>query len=242
MIEVRWDGPVATIAIARTDARNAIPIAGWAALAQAAEQVAEARVVLLASGAEGIFSAGADISEFEALRRDPAMRTQFRLAMRAGIDAIAALPMPVLAAIDGGCLGAAVALVLAADIRVAGDDAYFAVTPARLGISYPQIDVARLVTQVGRGVAATMLFTGGRLESDEAELEGLVDLRAPNGWEAATDLAVSIAANAPLAIRELKRVMRGTADDLDIGFENGFGGPELGEGLAALRERRRPVF
>ncbi|MHA6721256.1 enoyl-CoA hydratase/isomerase family protein [Sphingomonas sp. RS6] len=242
MIEVRWDGAIATIALVRPDARNAIPIAGWQALAVAAAQVAEARVVIIASDAECIFSAGADIGEFEALRDDPAMRTRFRVAMRAGIDAIAALPMPVLAAIDGGCLGAAVALTLAADIRVAGDDAYFAVTPARLGISYPHVDVARLVAQVGRGVAATMLFTAGRIEADEAEAAGLVELRAPEAGRAVHDLAASIAANAPNAIRELKRAMRGADDDLDTAFENGFGGPELSEGLAAMRERRRAVF
>ncbi|WP_010546159.1 enoyl-CoA hydratase-related protein [Sphingomonas elodea] len=243
MIEVRWDGPVVMIALARGTACNAVSIAGWERLCGAAAEVQGARVVLLRSDMTDIFSAGADIGEFAALQADPAARTRFRLAMRAGIEALAELPMPVIAAIDGGCFGAAVALVLAADLRIAGDGAQFAVTPARLGLGYPRQDVARLAAQVGRGRAGELLFTGEAIDADAAAQIGLVERRAPNAAAAAEALAERISANAPAAIRHLKRTLRGQDDQrLDEAFDAAFGGAELAEGLAAFHSRRRPVF
>lgn len=240
MIHVRHDGPVATIALARPEAKNALPTAAWRALAEAAGQVADARAVILRSDVPGIFSAGADVREFERLQADPALRPRFREAMRAGIEAVAALPMPVIAAIDGGCFGAAVALVLAADIRVAGSGAEFAVPPARLGLGYPERDVARLAAQVGKGTAAMLLFTGDRLGPDEARAIGLVERQARSALEAAQELAATISAGAPGAIHLLKRTLAGEATD--AAFDDAFGGAEFAEGLASFRERRKPVF
>ena len=240
MIHLTRDGPVATIALARPEAKNALPIAAWQALAAAARAVGDVRAVILRSDVPGIFSAGADVRELETLAADPALRATFRTAMREAIDAIAALPMPVIAAIDGGCFGAAVALILAADIRVAGNHAEFATTPARLGLGYPQADVARLTAQLGKGVASLMLFTGDRLVPDEAKRIGLIELRAKKALDTATSLASAIAGNAPEAVRLLKRTIRG--EGLDQAFDDAFGGTEFAEGLAAFRERRKPVY
>lgn len=243
MIEVRWDGLIATIALARGSARNAVPIVGWEQLAVATAGLEAARAVVLCSDMPGIFSAGADIGEFPQLQSDPDARTRFRLAMRAGIEALAALPMPVLAAVDGGCFGAAVALILAADLRIAGDGAQFAVTPARLGLGYPREDVARLAAQVGQGRAAELLFTGETIDADAAARIGLVERRAPDAGAAAVALAQRIAENAPAAVRQLKRALRKPDDAaLDATFEAAFGGAELAEGLSAFHARRRPVF
>ncbi|MDT8757784.1 enoyl-CoA hydratase/isomerase family protein [Sphingomonas psychrotolerans] len=241
MINLTRDGPVATIALARPEAKNALPIAAWQALAGAAADAGDARAVILRSEVPGIFSAGADVREFEALQADPALRTTFRTAMRDAIEALAALPVPVIAAVDGGCFGAAVALILAADIRVAGNYAEFATTPARLGLGYPQQDVARLTAQVGKGMASLMLFTGDRLAPDEAKRIGLVELRAKRAADTATALASAIAANAPEAVRLLKRTLRG-AEGLDEAFDDAFGGAEFAEGLAAFRERRKALY
>ena len=241
MINLTRDGAIVTIALGRPEARNAVPISAWQALAAAADEVGDARAVILRSDVPGIFSAGADVREFEALQSDASLRVRFRTAMRDGIEALAALPMPVIAAVDGGCFGAAVALILAADIRVAGDRAEFATTPARLGLGYPQQDVARLATQVGKGVAALMLFTGDRLVPDEAKRIGLVELRAKKAVDTATELASAIAANAPGAVRLLKRMLRG-GEGGDRAFDDAFGGMEFAEGLAAFRERRKPLY
>jgi enoyl-CoA hydratase/carnithine racemase len=243
MIRVHHDGPVATIALARPEARNALPIAAWEALADAAAQVAEARVVVLKSDVKGIFSAGADVGEFQQLHTDSAIRSTFRSAMRTAIEAIATLPMPVIAEVDGGCFGAAVALILAADIRVAGNHAEFATTPAKFGLGYPREDVARLIATIGRGLAATMLFTGDRIRADEAKKIGLIDLQARSPGEVTASLTKTIAANAPEAIRLLKRTLLNPEDaTLDQSFEDSFGGAEFGEGLAAFRAKRKAVF
>jgi enoyl-CoA hydratase len=241
MINLTRDGPLATIALARPEAKNALPIAAWQALAAAARAGGDARAVILKSDVPGIFSAGADVREFETLQADPSQRPVFRTAMRDAIEAIAALPMPVIAAIDGGCFGAAVALILAADIRVAGNYAEFATTPARLGLGYPQEDVARLVGQLGRGMASLMLFTGDRLAPDEAKRIGLVELRSKKAIETATGLASAIAGNAPEAVRLLKRTIQG-GEGLDRSFDDAFGGSEFAEGLTAFRERRKPLY
>lgn len=241
MIHLTRDGPVATLALARPEAKNALPIAAWQALAAAARAVGDARAVILRSDVPGIFSAGADVREFEALAADPALRPAFRTAMRDAIEAIAALPMPVIAAVDGGCFGAAVALILAADIRVAGNHAEFATTPAKLGIGYPQEDVARLKAQVGKGMAALLLFTGDRIVPDEAKRIGLVELRSKKAIDTANGLATAIAGNAPDAVRLLKRTIAG-GEGLDQAFDDAFGGAEFAEGLAAFRARRKALF
>jgi len=240
MIHLTRTGNVATIALARPEAKNALPTAAWQALAAAAAEVGDARAVILRSDVSGIFSAGADVREFEQLQADPALRTKFRQAMREGIEAIAALPMPVIAAIDGGCFGAAVALILAADIRIAGKLSEFAVTPARLGLGYPREDVARLEAQVGKGMASLLLFTGDKLRPDEVHKIGLVELKTARAIDTATAMANAIAGNAPQAVQLLKRTLRG--EQTDQGFEDAFGGAEFAEGLAAFRARRNPAW
>ncbi|MBO9623268.1 MAG: enoyl-CoA hydratase/isomerase family protein [Sphingomonas sp.] len=241
MIRVQHDGFVATISLARAEAKNALPIAAWEALSEAVRAWGAARVVILKSAVPGIFSAGADVREFEQLQAEAALRPHFRMAMREAIEAIAALPVPVIAAIDGGCFGAAVALALAADVRIAGDGAEFATPPARLGLGYPEQDVARLSAQVGKGMAALMLFTGDRLGAEEARRIGLVELRASDAGEMAASIAATIAANAPGAVRLLKRTLAGR-QGLDAAFEDAFGGAEFAEGLRAFRERRKPDY
>ncbi len=241
MIRTRLDGPLYTIALDRPAARNAIPLAGWTQLADAVtSHPADARVLLLMSEHDAIFSAGADITEFGPLREDPQARATFRETMRAGIDALAAAPIPTIAAIDGGCFGAAVALALACDIRVAGAAARFAVTPAKLGIGYPAEDVARLVAQVGRGQASRMLFSAEPIDAAEAHAIGLAELRAASAAPAARVLAESIARHPPAAVAGLKRVLADLADPSHAAtFDAAFGSPDFARAYAAFTGRGR---
>lgn len=240
MIVTRREGAVLTIAIDRASARNAISTAGWEQLADAASLVgaSDAAVVVLASDVPGIFSAGADLTTLAPLADDVPARAAFRARMRAAIEGLAALPMPTVAAVDGGCYGAAVALILACDIRVAGDGAIFATTPAKLGIGYPGGDVARLSAQVGRGWASHMLFTAAPLDADTAARSGLVEHRAPSANAAARVLADQIAGNAAGALRLLKRTLSDPASS-DADFDAAFGTAEFIERLAAFRSRPR---
>ncbi|WP_422057814.1 enoyl-CoA hydratase/isomerase family protein [Sphingomonas sp.] len=242
MIRIQFDQATAVLTLDRGRARNALPIAAWDAIADAAASIAasDAHVLIVESAMPGVFSAGADLSEFAALIADPALRTRFRLAMERALEALAALPIPVIAAVDGGCFGAAVALTLACDIVVAGDAALFATTPAKLGIGYPASDVARLRARLGAGQAARMLFTGDRFNADEGVRIGLVQCRASDAAEQARAMAATICANDPDAVRLLKSILRDPdASGHDQAFENAFGSRGFAQRLDAFLGGKR---
>jgi enoyl-CoA hydratase len=233
MFELSFEGDLARLRLARPEARNAIPVAGWQTLARRVAEAAEGGArLLLISGDERAFSAGADITEFSGLFEDPAARTAFRRAMREGIEAVADAPMPTAALIEGPCYGAAVALVMACDLRIAGPGAVFAITPAKFGISYPQEDVYRLVALVGQGQAARLLLTARSIDAAEAARIGLVDILAADPSEAA-GVAEAIVAVSAVSQAELRRAIRlaaaGVRSDAeqDRRFEALFGSEEL---------------
>ena len=240
MFDLGFDGDAAVLTLDRPSVRNAIPLDGWDALRARIDEVRAAGPRLLVlRGAGGAFCAGADIDEFASLRDDEAARSRFRIAMRRALDALARLPMPAIAAIEGACYGAGVALALACDIRLAGVDARFAITPARMGISFPQQDVRRLVALVGPARASLLLFTAGTIDSAEAIRIGLAD-----GAVADLDsIRAAILANDGTSISGLKRGIAlaagGIASDeqQDRGFDDSFGSQRLAEALAVRRAR-----
>lgn len=207
MIALELAGGVAHLTLDRPAQRNALATRHWHQLAETIAAVpSETTAVLLRAAAPGVFSAGADLAELAGLADAVGARAAFRTAMRGAIEALAALPMPVVAWIDGGCFGAAIALALAADLRVAGDAARFAVPPARLGIAYPAEDVARLSAAVGAGAAARLLFTGETIDAHEALRLGLVDLVGDGAA-----VAAAVAANDAAALATLKAMLRDPA-------------------------------
>lgn len=242
MIGWQLHDSIAILTLDRGGARNAIPTAAWEALAGAAREIAasNASAVILRSAMPGVFSAGADLAEFQGLTQDAAMRIRFREAMAAGIEGVAALPMPVICAVDGGCFGAAVALTLACDIVLAGDQAVFATTPAKLGLTYPANDVARLKARVGEGQAGLMLFTGARVDADEAVRIGLAQRRVAHAQPAAHEMANAIAANVPGAVRALKAVLRDPGGEGHRQtFDDAFGSDAFRARLGAFLEGKR---
>lgn len=242
MITLDFDGPLALIRLDRPAARNALPRAGWQALAEAIAQVqaSDARVLILGSAHGAAFCAGSDLSEIGALADHPKQRAEFRRLMRAAMDPLRALAIPALAVIEGDCFGAGVALALACDIRVAGTRARFAVTPAKLGLSYPQQDVARLVEAVGRGQAARLLFAGEAVDAGEAARIGLVELAVDDAWAEGHRLARLCAGNAPGSLAALKAVLdAGPGDAGDTLFDACFDHPDFRARVAAFHARPR---
>lgn len=232
MIRIERRGPAAWLLLDRPAARNALDLSGWRALAEAARAVAASDAVVagLGSAAPGMFCAGSDLFELARLADRPDERAPFRLAMRAAIDALAALPMPLVACVAGPCHGAGVALALAADVIAAEPGATFAIPPARLGIGYPAEDVARLAVRVGRGRAARLLFTGSSIDAAEALRIGLAD--AADG-DALVD---AIAANDRAALRALKAALSDPADPAHAAaFDAGFGGAAFQAAAARFR-------
>lgn len=243
MFSIDAIGPVARISLNNPNARNAISIARWDDLHQAIDRVAtsDARALIVRSATAGAFCAGADISELEQLASDASLRRHFREAMARTFDALATMPIATIAAVDGGCYGAGVALALACDMRIAGDQAAFGITPAKLGIAYPAGDVGRLRRLIGPGHAARLLFSGMTVKADEAQAIGLVEERSANAGDAAITLATMIATNSRTSVASLKRIL---ADDpmADRLFDGAFDGSDFQVGVAAFRARQKPDF
>jgi enoyl-CoA hydratase/carnithine racemase len=245
MFELGIEGGVGRLVLSRPEARNAIPVSGWADLADRAEEAERGGArLLVVSGSGDAFCAGADISDFPAMKEDKAARTRFRLAMRHGLDRMRDLPIPTIASIHGPCFGAGVALAMACDLRLSGTGAYFAITPAKFGISYPQEDVHRLVSLTGSGQASRLLFCASGIDGAEAERIGLVEIHAGNRLaEAVEELEAAILANSDSSLRALKASVRlaaaGVARDgeQDRQFESLFGSTELAERLANRARR-----
>lgn len=250
MFDLAQDGRIARISLNRAEARNAIRIADWPRLVDAAERALAdgARVVIIRSAITGIFSAGADLIELEALPGNSEGQRTMRRAMCDALDRLARLPATTIAAIDGGCFGAGVALVMACDLRVVGHMAQFSIPPARLGIGYPQEDIARLVALVGPGQAARLMLTGERIGADEAHRIGLIETVAHSAHGAVGNLAALCAQSSPASVAMLKRAIAAAAAGtrsgaaFDEAFEQAFDGADFAEGIAALRERRTPEF
>lgn len=248
MFELSIDQGIGLLRLARPEARNAIPVDGWAALGDAAEEAEQrgARLLIVQGEAGGAFCAGADLADFDSFENDPDARTAFRLKMRSGLDRLRNVPIPTIAVIEGACYGAGVALAMACDIRFAGLGALFAITPAKLGISYPQEDVHRLVALVGPGQAARLLLTAQSIDGAEAERSGLVEKYFESGMaEHIGELAKAVAANDPASLRTLKASVRlasaGASQDeaQDRRFDDLLGSSAMLERLAAHRNRAR---
>lgn len=202
MIDLHMDGDIARLTLNRPEVRNALAVRHWQDLADALPRLAASSArLLVVSGTGGAFCAGADLAEFETFFDDPVACAQFREAMRMATNGIAALPIATLAWIDGPCFGAGVALAMACDIRLASPAARFAITPAKMGIGYPQEDVARLLALVGPGWASRLLFTGAAIDAATAERIGLVEGVA----DSPDSLIAEIAGCDPGSIAMLKR-------------------------------------
>jgi enoyl-CoA hydratase/carnithine racemase len=234
MFTLAIDDGIARLILDRPAARNAIPIAGWDELAGAVDEAVErgARLLVL-SGADGSFCAGADLGEFP--ETEPG---RLRLAMRRGLGRLETAAIPTIAAISGSCYGAGVALALACDIRLAGAEARFAITPAKMGISFPQEDVHALIAAIGPGQAARVLYTGAAIDSAEALRIGLVDADLAS----LHDMIEAIRGNDPASLETLKRgialARSGVRSDpaQDRIFDALLGSEELGCRLARRRK------
>jgi enoyl-CoA hydratase/carnithine racemase len=247
---------IARIEINAPERRNAIARAMWEALPAICERIAadaEIRAVLLSAtpDAGGIFSAGADISEFDAVYGDIASTRSYNLAVRVAQQALRDLPRPVIAMIGGACVGGGCGLALAADLRFASTQARFAITPARLGIAYSPHDTAQLIEKVGPARAKDILFSGRMLTAEEALSFALIDrVLDPDELEtAAQAYAEGIAGLSPESIRTAKVIVNRLSEpdaeacrELHALYEASFLGPDFAEGRRAFLEKRPPDF
>ncbi len=249
----RTDGRgISSIRLNRPDKKNALTLAMWQALAErvrALSQDRNVRVITLA-GAGDDFCAGADIAEFETVRRDAATARQYEAANSAAFAAIREAPVPTIASIDGICFGGGFGIAAACDIRLATAHSRFSVPAARLGLAYPQDAMADIVHAVGAQMARYLTYTAGRLDAEQALRAGFFIEMTASADELAARvdaIATTIAANAPLSVRASKAAIRSalTLRDEDAALARNMGdvtfdSEDYAEGRAAFRERRTP--
>ena len=247
-LRLERDGPIGRILIDRPEKRNAFNQAMWEQfplLLGAALIDRAIRVVVVQSATVGTFCAGADITEMMAHKDNAAWRTANQAAINRTQHELARFAKPVIAFIDGDCVGGGCGIAMACDIRVATLRAQIGITPAKLGLVYPLHDTKLLVDLVGPGQAKKLLYTGQLLSAEDAMKIGLIDLID----ESATPLAQQIAANSVHSIHEIKgfvrRILDGQADDnLETKsiFADAFTKPDFAEGSDAFANKRKPDF
>ncbi len=241
---------VATLTFDRPAKRNAITLAMWRALPDACAAFASSDAkVLIVTGRGGHFAAGADIGEFEAVYATPQSAANYNAAIAAGIGAIASQEKPVLAAIEGACVGGGLAVALACDLRIAAPDARLAITPAKLGLTYSLEDTKRLVDAVGASAAKDILVTGRLLGAEEALRLRLIDAIEPDVPAAVAAKAAEISAASQVTVRAIKATIRailaGAVEDdaaTRAAFVASVSGADFIEGRTAFLEKRKAVF
>ncbi len=245
-------GRVAVITINRPQKLNALNIQTRAEGAAALEELREdesIRVVVITGAGEKAFVAGADISEFEGRT---AVSQRDVMTARSLFTAVDTFPKPVIAMINGFCLGGGCELALSCDIRVASETARFGQPEINLGIIPGGGGTQRLTRLVGEGKAMELILTGDMIDAQHAYNLGLVNLVVPAAdLEAKTmELANRIAEKSPVALRMAKEAVKTAARaNLDEGlrreidlFALTFSSQDKDEGVRAFLEKRKPDF
>ncbi len=217
MIKTTVDNHVATISFSAPERANALDEAGWEAMRQAFEAVdAEPEVyVVLLTGEGKHFCAGMDLSVLGSLQQrmapTPAETRQqlvdFIEGIQACITAIERCRKPVLAAIQGGCIGGGVDIVTACDIRYCTEEAYFTVKEVDFGIVADIGTLQRLPFILPPGLVAELAFTGRKLYGPEALRTGMVNQTYPSHEELLAGvraIATTIASKPPRVIQGIK--------------------------------------
>jgi 2-(1,2-epoxy-1,2-dihydrophenyl)acetyl-CoA isomerase len=246
------NGAVRTITLNRPAQRNAIDMDLRIALAgavEAADADPNIRAVVLA-GAGSAFCAGGDVASMQRVPANEAIE-RAELAKRV-IAAIWSTGKPVLAAVDGPAIGAGAALAAACDRVIAGRGAKFAFTFINIGLCGDMGTFVSLPSRVGAARARQLLMLATALDATEAQQIGLVDdvVDAGHALDKAHDDAQRLACGPAIALRTIKTMLAdsGSMYPLEVFDREAhhqaqlFDTDDFAEGIAALREKRKPVF
>ena len=246
------DGPLAFVTFNRPEARNAMTWAMYDGLVGACERVdadPELRVLILRGAGGKAFVAGTDIGQFQSFRA-PEDAIDYERRLDRVMDRLEAVTRPTIAAIEGYAVGGGAAIALACDLRYCTPPSRIGVPIARtLGNCLSMANCARVVDLVGPARAKELLLRARLVEAEESRQIGLVNEVVPAGalHERVREVALEMAANAPLTLRVSKEEIRRLqahrhppdADDLVV---QAYMSEDFREGVAAFLEKRKPVF
>jgi enoyl-CoA hydratase len=251
-VEVSLRGHVAVLRLANPARRNVLDVATATAMREAVERLGRdphIRCVVIAGG-DGVFASGADIRELDTASAEENLAYNRRL--RAAVNAVAALPMPTIAAINGHALGGGLELALACLLRIASSEAKLGLPEVTLGIIPATGGLARLPILIPRAVAAELALTGDSITGAEAKQLGLVNDAVPPAevMDRALALAGKIARVAPLSAQAIVESLRRDGNlpiaDANLRVEDRLaallGSRDRREGARAFLERREPEF
>jgi len=266
---IEVDGHVATLWLDRPEKRNAMGPAFWDDLPEAMTAIGcdpSVRAVVIAARGPH-FSVGLDLVAMAGLSAAPetadgprasiaarAWRSRREITrMQGSVTAVADCPLPVIAAVQGYCIGGGVDLIAACDIRLASADAQFSVRETKVAIVADIGSLQRLPAIISQGHVAELAFTGKDITAARAEAIGLVNHVSADAATVVADarsMAAEIAANPPLAVQGTKAVLvacedRSVAEGLDYvaTWNSAFlASDDLAEAMTAFVEKRQPKF
>ena len=248
------EGGIGWLTFNNPERRNAISLEMWAGLGdalQAFQHDDAVRVVVMKGAGGKAFASGADISEFGEKRSNAEQRKQYGEVAEAGRVWLNKLDKPLIAMIQGFCIGGGLAVSLSADVRIAAEGSTFGIPAAKLGLGYDYSGVAALARLVGPSSARDILFSARFFDAAEALRMGLLNTVVPEATleEHVRQYAGTIACNAPLTIRAAKaavntfeRYSRTDASHVAAMIDQCFNSEDYIEGRKAFMEKRRPEF
>ncbi|WP_216206103.1 enoyl-CoA hydratase/isomerase family protein [Amycolatopsis aidingensis] len=247
------EGEIARLTLARPEKKNAITHGMWAAIPGiVAEVEADPEIkVLVLTGAGQDFSAGADISEFGALRSSAEGAASYDEAVEAAVRALTGMRKPSVAMIRGNCIGGGCQLSVACDFRFAAAGSRFGITPAKLGIVYDFRSTRQLVALVGPAHARYFLLSGQLIGAARAREIGLVNevLAEEELADSTLEFARTLCARSQASIRGMNRIIEKILAGQQESDEEvaairlaAVHGEDYAEGVAAFLERRTPSF
>jgi methylglutaconyl-CoA hydratase len=253
LIQIHREGSVATIVLNRPEAMNAFSLQMMDEFAKALDEIhfdtSISAVIIAASEGKG-FCSGADLKERATMDEMEVRRCLSKI--RKAINAVEALPMPTIAAVNGYAFGGGTELALACDIRILSERAVMGLTETSLGIIPGGGGTQRLPRIVGRAKAKELIFTSRRIKAEEALEIGLANKVVIHEelLAQANAMGSEIAQNGPIALRAAKKAIdKGIEVDLASGLAFEISCYELTiptedrvEGLTAFREKRKPVY
>lgn len=248
-----FDNGIATLALTRSEGKNAFSKQMLSEFNGAVSKLSTdegVRVLIVKSTVDKVFCAGADLKERAGMADEQV--GAFVASLRDAFTALANLPFPTIAAIEGVALGGGLELALACDLRVAGEKATLGLPETSLAIIPGAGGTQRLSRVVGAAKAKELIFTSSRLSAQSAAAIGLVTECVPAGeaFARAEAIALNLTERGPVAMRMAKKAIDGGAElDLASGlqlerecYEQVVRTADRREGLLAFAEKRKPNY